>query len=45
MRYYREIPLPDGVTEEGAAAQLKNGVLTVTLPKVKSVAGKKIQIE
>jgi HSP20 family protein len=45
MRYYREIPLPDGVTEEGASAQLKNGVLTVTLPKTKSVAGKKIQIE
>lgn len=45
MRYYREIPLPDGVTEEGANAQLKNGVLTVTLPKTKSVAGKRIQIE
>ncbi len=45
MRYYREIPLPDGVTEEGASAQLKNGVLTVTLPKTKSIAGKKIQIE
>ncbi|HWQ49010.1 MAG TPA: Hsp20/alpha crystallin family protein [Methanosarcina sp.] len=45
MRYYREISLPDGVTEEGASAQLKNGVLTVTLPKTKSVAGKKIQIE
>jgi len=35
MRYYREIPLPDGVTEERATAQLKNGVLTVTLPKNK----------
>jgi len=45
MRYYREIPLPDGVTEEGANAQLKNGVLTVTLPKTKSVTGKRIQIE
>lgn len=45
MRYYREIPLPDGVTEEGATAQFKNGVLTVTLPKTKSVTGKKIQIE
>lgn len=45
MRYYREIPLPDGVTEEGASAQLQNGVLTVTLPKTKPVAGKKIQIE
>jgi HSP20 family protein len=45
MRYYREIPLPDGVTEEGANAQLKNSVLTVTLPKIKQVAGRKIQIE
>ena len=45
MRYYREIPLPDGVTEEGATAQLKNGVLTVTLPKTKLVTEKKIQIE
>lgn len=45
MRYYREISLPDGVTEEGATAQLKNGVLTVTLPKIKSVTGKRIQIE
>jgi HSP20 family protein len=45
MRYFREIPLPDGVTEEGANAQLKNGVLTVTLPKTKSVTGKRIQIE
>lgn len=45
MRYYREIPLPDGVTEEGATAQLKNGVLTVTLPKTKSITSKRIQIE
>ena len=45
MRYYREIPLPEGATEEGANAQLKNGVLTVTLPKTKLVAGKRIQIE
>jgi HSP20 family protein len=45
MRYYREIPLPDGVTEEGANAQLKNGVLTITLPKTKSVTEKRIQIE
>jgi len=45
MRYYREIPLPDGVTEEETTAQLKNGVLTVTLPKTKPVAGKKIEIE
>ena len=45
MRYYRQIPLPDGVIEEGASAQLKNGVLTITLPKTKSVTRKRIQIE
>ena len=45
MRYYREIPLPDNVTEDGATAQLKNGVLTVTLPKTKAVTEKRIQIE
>ena len=45
MRYYREIPLPEGVTEDGANAQLKNGVLTVTLPKTKSLTVKRIQIE
>jgi len=45
MRYYREIPLPESVTEEGATAQLKNGVLTVTLPKTKSVTESRIQIE
>ena len=45
MRYYREIPLPDNVTDEGAVAQLKNGVLTITLPKTKSETIKRIQIE
>lgn len=45
MRYYREIPLPESVTEEGATAQLKNGVLTVTLPKTKSITESRIQIE
>lgn len=45
IRYYREVPLPEGITEEGATAQLKNGVLTVTLPKTKELAGKKILIE
>lgn len=45
MRYYRKIPLPEDVNEEGATAQLKNGVLTITLPKVKSSSGKKIKID
>lgn len=45
MRYYREIPLPDGVTDNGATAQLKNGVLTVTLPKLKQLTERRIMIE
>lgn len=45
MRYYREIPLPDGVTDNGATAQLKNGVLTVTLPKLKQLTDRRIMIE
>ena len=45
MRYYREIPLPEGVTEDGATAQLKNGVLTITLPKLKQVTERRIMIE
>ncbi|AAM06945.1 TPA: Hsp20/alpha crystallin family protein [Methanosarcina acetivorans] len=45
MRYYREIPLPKGVTEEGATAQLKNGVLTVTMPKTEALTEKRIPIE
>lgn len=44
-RFYREILLPEGVTEDGATASLKNGVLTVVLPKLKLSEGKKIQIE
>ena len=45
MRYYREIPLMSDATENGASAQLKNGVLTVTLPKVSQLAERKIMIE
>ena len=44
-RYHREILLPEGVREEGASAKLHNGVLTVTLPKLKKESGKKIRIE
>lgn len=45
MRYYREIPLMNGVTENGASAELNNGVLTITLPKVKQLAERRIMIE
>ena len=32
-RFERRIALPDGIDEEGAKADFRNGVLTVTLPK------------
>ena len=31
--FYRRLPLPDGVMAEQIAAECKNGVLTVTIPK------------
>jgi len=45
MRYYRGIPFMNGVTESGASAQLKNGILTVTFPKVSQLEERKIMIE
>ena len=45
MRFSREILLMSYVTKEGATAQLNNGVLTVTLPKVKQMAEKRITID
>jgi len=45
-RYYRAIRLPTGVSEENAKAKMENGVLTVTLPKLKlKEPKKKIRIE
>jgi HSP20 family protein len=41
----RVIPLPEPVTEEGATATLKNGVLEVHLKKSTEKPGKKIRIE
>jgi HSP20 family molecular chaperone IbpA len=35
----------NGVTENGASAQLKNGILTVILPKISQLAERKIMIE
>jgi HSP20 family protein len=41
----RVVRLPSDVTEEGAAATFKNGVLEVRLKKTTTEAGKKIPIE
>ena len=41
----RVVKLPEDVTEEGAAATFKNGVLEVRLKKLAAETGKKIAIE
>jgi HSP20 family protein len=42
---YRSIALPATVVPEKAKAEMKEGMLTVTLPKAKEPAGKKIPIK
>jgi HSP20 family protein len=45
-RFYRAIRLPTSVKEEGSTAKIENGVLTITLPKMKlEEPAKKIAIE
>ena len=43
--FYRSIPLPSGVDADKAAAQFKNGVLTVTLPKTEEALSRVRKIE
>lgn len=43
--FYRSIPLPSGVDEDKVAAQFKNGVLTVTLPKTEEALPRVRKIE
>ena len=44
--FHREIQLPEEVNDNMANAEMKNGVLTIEIPKVKSkVKGKKIKIK
>lgn len=41
----RSIRLPDEVDTGGASAEMRNGVLTVTLPKVEGEAARSIDVE
>lgn len=43
--FYRSIPLPPGVDADKTAAQFKNGVLTVTLPKTQEELSRVKKIE
>lgn len=45
-RFYRAVTLPTSIKEEAGTAKMENGVLTITLPKMKlEEPAKKIQIE
>jgi HSP20 family protein len=44
-KFSRTMPLPEGVDAEKIKANYKNGVLEITMPAPKQLAGKKIQIE
>ena len=43
-RYRRDFTLPDAVDAGAIAAKIKNGVLTVTIPKKEEVKARKIEI-
>ena len=45
-RFYREVPLPEGVDPEQATASFKNGVLEVTMPAPPPAAkGRRVPVE
>jgi HSP20 family protein len=43
--FYRSFTLPKNVNADGIAAEYKDGVLTVTVPKVEEVKPKKVEIK
>lgn len=42
---HRSIRLPEAVDTEAATARMKNGVLTVTLPRLESESARRIDVE
>lgn len=44
-KFERSLPLPNVIDEENISATYDNGVLTVTAPKLKEKAGKKIEVK
>jgi len=44
-RFTRTLPLPDIIDEENIKAQYENGVLSITIPKLKEKAGRKISVK
>ncbi|NIT55719.1 MAG: Hsp20 family protein [Aliifodinibius sp.] len=43
-KFERSLPLPNVIDEENISATYDNGVLTITVPKSKEKAGKKIEV-
>lgn len=43
-KFERSLPLPDIIDEDNIKATYENGVLTVTVPKLKEKAGRKIKV-
>ena len=45
MKFDRAFSLPEGINEEAIEAEFKNGILTVTLPKLPAREPKKITVK
>lgn len=44
-RFQRTLPLPEGIDTDRAEADFTNGVLTLRIPKLKSVQARKIKVK
>ena len=45
MKFDRAFSLPEGINEDGIEAESKNGILTITLPKLPAEQSKKISVK
>ena len=45
MKFDRAFSLPEGINEEAIEAEFKNGILTITLPKLPTEQPKKITVK
>ena len=45
VKFNRAFSLPEGINEEAIEAEFKNGILTVTLPKLPVKEPKKITVK
>ncbi len=45
VRYFRSIPLPEGMDSQKISAHLEGGVLRITAPKTKRGTGTQIKLE